>query len=491
MAPTVQMPLQTVTQRISQAIENGNNNQAKHWLLQVIEQCPNEEEPPVLLMNLLSRNREINEAELLAKKILRLYPKSAEVLQTVAAFYRGINRIEDALDILNSALPVAANKCAIYRNIAFTYTTMGNTEEAIKAFKQALAINKRDIYAYWGYLRLDIKNFPEALIEDLQQVLQACSNDKKLLAAGSFTLAWYYEKRDLQRYWKYLHIANGAVDTSAEYISTAGQNNHRLFSAEHLAAQPAAQPPEQRPVFIVAPPRSGTTLLEQILGAHHLTKGTGESLAFNHAVNETCKAHRLTHAIKDWPDEHMPEYAELLNKSFLRFPLIKEAKGHVVVDKSIENFKFVGAILSAFPQAKIIRLRRHPLDTLLSCYHQFFESSYDQLFNLDALANYYLEFEQQMDYWETAYPNQIFRVKYEDLVGQPEGIIPELVKFCGLPWDDACLSHHTNVGTIITSSDIQVRQPVHTKAIAKWKHHEKYLAPVINIIDPVYPLDQY
>jgi len=162
-----------------------------------------------------------------------------------------------------------------------------------------------------------------------------------------------------------------------------------------------------------------------------------------------------------------------------------------VIDKSIENFGYVGAILLSFPKAKIIRLKRHPMDIVLSCYHQRFEGGHDVFFNLEAIAQYYINFQRQMDYWESLFPGRILTVKYESLVDNQESVVRTALEYCELDWEAACINDYRNASAVRTASEMQVREAVYNKSVAKWEQYEEFLDTPFKIIDSAYPISNY
>ncbi|WP_169714013.1 tetratricopeptide repeat-containing sulfotransferase family protein [Oceanicoccus sagamiensis] len=486
-----EVPSIEVRQLVSKARQENRVQLAEHLLLQLIDQQPRDSKPYLALLNLYSEYQYINEAAELVEKALLSFPRSTAVIEAAYSFYRSIHKAHKILPVLEKSIDKVDDKAPLYRIRAFLYAADGHKEEAVTFFKKALALNKADMHSYMGIVRHDNKNCPQSLIETLLK--QLSNNDKLSLheqATGYFVLAWYYEGRDQGLYWNNLHKANSLVAT--DYCGPKSyQNNHSLFNQDFPEPAAVERGQDGSFIFIIAPPRSGTTLLEQILAAHPATHGVGESMSVNYAASQTAIQFNLGMKLSDWCSEKMPDLIQSFRQYLLNFPLIKEGNEHVIIDKSIENYLYVGLILKAFPSAKIIRLKRHPLDTLLSCYHQFFASGYDHLFNLDSLGKYYVDFQRQMDYWEDAFPGKIHTVKYENLVSQQEQEIAKLLEYCQLPWDDACLQHHLSVSNVITASSIQVKAPVHTNAIAKWEQHKEQLQSVAAIINSQYPIAEY
>ena len=225
--------------------------------------------------------------------------------------------------------------------------------------------------------------------------------------------------------------------------------------------------------------RSGTTLAEQILASHPEIFGAGElpfwsraAEAIRSAPDQTTRERRLEH-----------EAAEYLRT------LTSQAGGaRRVVDKMPANFLSLGLIHAALPAARVIHLRRHPLDTCLSIYFQHLETALSYTNDLGDLARYYGDYARLMDHWHSLFPpGIILDVPYEALVQDPEGWSRKMIEHIGLPWDAHCLVFHSNPRTVITASKWQVRQPVTTSAVGRWRNYRAQVGPLLGLLpaDPV------
>ena len=224
----------------------------------------------------------------------------------------------------------------------------------------------------------------------------------------------------------------------------------------------------KRPVFIVGMPRSGTSLVEQILASHPAVFGAGELTFWSAAWT----AHAASPANAEMADSSLRKLADDYLGS-----LHKISEGALrVVDKMPTNFPFLGMIHAALPNACIIHMRRHPLDTCLSIYMQQFETAVTYANDLDDLAHYYTEYVRVMDHWRSTLPaNVILEVPYEGLVSDQEAWSRRMLEFIGLPWDSRCLDFHRTERTVLTASQWQVRQKLHGSSVGRWRHYERFL----------------
>ena len=229
-----------------------------------------------------------------------------------------------------------------------------------------------------------------------------------------------------------------------------------------------------RPVFVVGMLRSGTTLAEQILASHPAVFGAGELTFWSTAWAMHGMAARNTgmseSSLTRLADEYLRSLQQVSNDASR------------VVDKMPTNFAFLGLIHAALPNARIIHMRRNPLDTCLSIYMQQFETSVSYANDLEDLAHYYTEYLRIMDHWRSSLPeNVILEVPYEGLVHDQEVWSRRMLEFIGLPWDPRCMDFHRTERTVITASKWQVRQALQHSSIGRWRNYEKFLGPLLHL----------
>lgn len=226
-----------------------------------------------------------------------------------------------------------------------------------------------------------------------------------------------------------------------------------------------------RPVLIVGMPRSGTSLIEQILAAHPLVHGAGEQNFWGEALDR----HRRRVFLADYDQ---PTIAAIAGEglAFLDSLSVDAAR---VTDKMPANFRFLGPVHVAFPKARIIHARRHPFDTCLSIFFQNFGLQHAYATDLGDLCHYHREYQRIMAHWRGVLPAEtVLDVPYEDLVERPADWARRMVEFIGLPWDEACLAPHTNDRSVGTASKWQVRQPIYRSSLARWRNYAEFLGPL-------------
>jgi hypothetical protein len=239
--------------------------------------------------------------------------------------------------------------------------------------------------------------------------------------------------------------------------------------------------PSLMPIFVVGMPRSGSTLIEQILAGHSQIHGAGELMDLEKAISTVLKARN--------PPVQYPECVPGLDGAALRrigqaylARLPVPAPGKVrIVDKLPGNFLNIGLIRLILPNARIIHTTRNPVDTCMSCYSKLFASGQTFSYDLGELGRYYRSYRELMTHWRSVLPpGSILDVAYEDVVDNLEGEARRLIDYCGLPWDDRCLSFHRTSRVVKTASAVQVRKPLFRSSLQRWRRHEAGLAPLLH-----------
>jgi hypothetical protein len=252
-------------------------------------------------------------------------------------------------------------------------------------------------------------------------------------------------------------IFTGEVDELIEF-----------FSAETIGALSRSPVTSAKPVFVVGMPRSGSTLVEQILSSHPRIAGAGELGDISNLVMRLQR-----HAGKAaWPacGELSRQYLDRLDEA--------GPNAERVIDKALLNFLHLGLIQMLFPAARVIHCTRDPLDTCLSCYFHDFTGTHHYSYDLDTLGRFYRQYQRLMAHWSAVLSLPIKQVSYEALVADPDTQSRALVDFCGLKWDERCSRFYDNRRSVVTSSASQVRQPVYRRSVNRHRHYDNYLEPL-------------
>lgn len=483
--------------RLSKALQlagdyagQGNVQTAQTIYSQLVDQCPTRCEPAVYLLRSYCSVANMDAAERHAYRMMALLKNDANAVCEAAYFFALKGDAEKAMGLLSEGLKNCPREChaILYRNIGNIYDDQGEVAKASELYRKALAISQNDVLSLYWLTKIEKNRSRDELLDRLLTLKRSGSAVGEEIPYLHFALAYLYENNDNEKYFYYLGLANKAAANNSERelnrLTSEFENAVENLTRAHVEVSYRRKAIADRPpIFIVAPPRSGTTLLEQILGAHPETISVGESGAFVASVNRIYPEVGGNSRFWLWGEELLHNSLPKLEKYFFSNERIPKEEKFSVVDKSIENLQYVGLILLTWPQTRIIRLKRHPLDTILSCYHHFFSSGFDYLFDLESLARYYIIVQKYMDFWQDLFPDNIMTMEYEALVSDQEQQTRSLLEFCRLPWNDDCLRFYENVGTVLTASNLQVRQPLYQNSIGKWRPFVEQLQPAIRILE--------
>ena len=411
------------------------------------------------------------------------------------------NRGLEAAEILRTAREKFPGHLGILSQLVHVLTSVGELEEAREVQRQIVAINPAAVVQ-----QVEMENYTatDEQLEVLENLLDSVALPKATRASAGFVLHKVLEKRkDYDRAFEVLVKANDLVKEELTY----DWKEHRLmiqrtievFTPELVEKLKGKGHPSRRPIFVLGMPRSGTTLTEQILGSHSQVYPAGELSFVPRIVSLIPKV--LKHEGKQpkrWP-EAVLEFDEKLLKSAAQYYLDKvsalDSEHPRVVDKLPHNFDYVGLILLMFPNAKVIHLVRDDLDVAVSNYQQNFAAKHGTMgfaFDLKWIGHMLNDHRAIMEHWHKLFPGQIYDLDYRRLTEEPERVIRELLDFCELPWEDGVLEFYKTKRPVKTASIKQVRQGIYRSSVEKWRRYEKFLQPVIEILNEGFkPLDEY
>lgn len=250
----------------------------------------------------------------------------------------------------------------------------------------------------------------------------------------------------------------------------------RIFHPAFLASHRGVGYGSRIPIFIVGMPRSGTTLLEQILASHPLVRGGGERYTL----------HRLTRLSGGYPAGVVQLDRvdwEVLGRSYVHEIVRAFPDGMRVTDKMPHNFLHIGFLALALPEAVILHCCRDPVDTCLSCYRVLFSAEHNYAYDLGELGHYYRAYVRLMEHWHLALPGRILDIQYERLVADPVSEVRKILDHCCLEWDERCLRFHETRRVVETASRFQVRQPMYSHAVGRWRRHTDRLVPLFEALN--------
>jgi tetratricopeptide (TPR) repeat protein len=468
-----------------------------------------------------------SEAESAFRQALELRPSFPEAHNNLGIVFLQDGRLDEAVDSFEAALGLRPDFAEAHYNLANAFRDQGDVDRAIQSYRRALAHRPDYIEAHANLANVlqEAGDFDAARAEceDALRLKPDCAQTLFMLAElatqgrGSFgaerasRLHSLLSRADLSLedagllHFALANLANHARDwdlafehfqtgnaARREALRSAGAafdiDRHREFVDRLIATfEPdffeqvhPLDDSSERPVFIIGMPRSGTTLVEQILAQHPLV----------HAAGERKDIARIADALAEG-DRTYPECVALLDRETVRRAAKRYTESWQALEQAIEcvtdkmplNFLHLGLIAALFPRARVVHCRRDPRDICVSCYCQYFREL-DFTWDLADLGNYYREYERLMAYWREVLPLRMMDVVYEDLVADQEGVSRRLVEFCGLAWDDRCLAFHESRRPVQTVSKLQVRRPLYASAVGRWRRYERHLGPLLQALDP-------
>ncbi|HTY66464.1 MAG TPA: sulfotransferase [Alphaproteobacteria bacterium] len=415
------------------------------------------------------------------KRALAASPERAESHDTLGQVLQALDRVDEALASFDraAALPgLAAESALVNRGVLFT--EIGRQDEARAAFERAIEAFPHSVKAHAS--RADLVTFApgDPRIAQMDALLrgEVSHGDRTAL---HFALAKaYLDIGDSDRAFGHLHEGNrlkrSTFTYDAEATSRWMKSIAAVFTPALLARLAGAGGNSALPVFIVGMPRSGTTLIEQILASHPLVHGAGELSILQRIVDGLgeypAAVERLTR----------DDFGRMGRAYLARVEKLAGGKRHVV-DKMPANFLRAGLIRLILPDARIIHCRRDPADTCLSCYSRLFEGEQAFAYDQVELGRFHRDYQGLMAHWRAVLPaDRLLDVDYEAVVDDLEGQARRLVEFLGLPWDAACLRFHETRRAVRTASVNQIRQPVYTTSKHRWRKHARHLGPLLEAL---------
>jgi len=443
------------------------------------------------LGNALMKCGQVEEAARSFADAIRIRPDYREALQNIAQPLRELGRQNEAVVMLRRAVALDSGDSDVLIALGVALQEAGELGEARAAFERALAADPSATAAYYHWVRMA----KVAASDDVIAGMEELSERADRLSPGArsmlgFALYKAYEDTGrTEEAFAQLLEANRLARASLRYDEEKSRVQfarlRRAFSAELIAAKAQMGSPSELPIFILGFPRSGTTLTEQILASHPLVQGTGE----HSFLSELVSSPALNAEGLGFPESlsrAAPEALRGLGEAYVdRLQRAAPNAGHIT-DKLPLNFMFIGLIHLILPKARIIHVQRDPLDTCLSCFGQRFradnvEFSYD----LAELGRHYRAYLDLMDHWKRVLPDgAMLNVRYEDLVENLEAEARRIVAYCGLAWDERCLSFHETARTVQTASLAQVRQPLYRSSLQRWRRYERHLGPLVAALAP-------
>ena len=433
---------------------------------------------------LLRRHKHVQALEQM-ERLLKVEPGNRAFRTTHATICAGFGDIERALPLYRRLVDEQPNDPEIHLSIAHVLKTLGRTEQAIESYRAAIASRPSFGEAYWSLANLKTYRFTAEELARMRAEEAAPTTGLTDRYHLCFALGKALEDREqYAESFGYYERGNALKKTECRYRPGFTERNTRfqrsVCTREFFAARREFGCDSNAPIFIVGLPRSGSTLVEQILASHSRVEGT----------MELAEIPRLAQELQGRePDDGEPRYprilAELKPEDFRRMGehYLADSRAYRTgmprfIDKMPNNFRHIGLIHLMLPNAKIIDARRNAMACCFSNYKQLFASGQQFSYSFEDIARYYLTYVDLMDHWDQALPGRVLRIRHEDVVADLEGNVRRILEFCELEFEPACVEFHKTERRVHTASSEQVRRPINSEGLDHWRHYEPWLQPL-------------
>jgi len=419
----------------------------------------------------------------LLRKSVAIKPDYAEARISLAQALDNDGQIAEAAAAYEALLADMPDNAAAHNNLANLLKTEGKIDEAVAHYEQALKINPRNVQAYYNLSRAQTTDGGEKERKSMETLLKSDDLAQPERINVHFALGKIYDDQGrtddaFGHYQKGNDLDDRATAFDPRAHAALVNRMMKVFNEQLFSRRRGFGSESEVPVFIVGMPRSGTTLIEQVLASHPQVFGAGELDQIAHLINAIPAEISGAPGYPNFANDLDAVTACRLGESYVSY--VKRLSGGEarVTDKMPANFMHLGFIALLAPRARIIHATRNPLDTCLSCYFQHFTQPMPFATKLANLGQYYRAYEALMAHWRRVLPLRMIEVPYEDMVGDHDNMCRKIVEFSGLEWDDACLQFHKTKRSVKTASTWQVRQPLYSTSVARWHKYDAFLEPL-------------
>ena len=514
-------------QKAMSQVQKGNLGEAEKIYRSILSDDPNNVDALRLLALLASRTGAIDQAINMLENCVKIAPDYALAWENLAKLYRqkddpdslqkaancfikatelrpdwaegwaGLGTMqtrssqhEEGIISYKKSIELKTNQPRVHLSLGHVYKTTGNQEECINSYKDAINYDENFGEAYWSLANLKTYKFNTREIDQMEKRVDLPEVPEREKVHFLFSLGKAFEDagnydKSFNYYKKGNDLNRGRTTYDPKAIEALSDRLKLFFTKDKFEEYKSSGCNSGAPIFIVGLPRSGSTLVEQILASHSKVEGTME------LPNIMNIARKLGNSSKD--RTAYPEIIETLQDSDLTLlgqafvnetEFLRTGKPHFI-DKMPNNFSHIGLLKLILPNAKVIDARRNPMDTCFSCYKQLFARGQAFTYDLSEIARYYVNYVNLMDHWNKVLPGYVFKIQHEALLQDQEGITRDLLEFCELDFEPSTLEFYKTERAVKTASSEQVRQPINTKGLNQWKNFESHLNDLKHYLAPI------
>ncbi len=471
----------------------GRDIDAENLLERCIELAPDfhfARQNYALILNRLNKAEQaLDQAEVL----LRIEPENLSYLNIKAVALNKLGDCDTAIKLYDSIISKHPGYSKIWHSFGHTLKTAGLQERAVQAYRKSIELEPSYGEAYWSLANLKTFRFNAGDVDEMQSQLQGESLSDGDRFHFDFALGKALEDKhayghSFRHYEKGNALRKTLIRYSPERNRIKVDECESLFDADFFRDREGYGIESAEPIFILGMPRSGSTLLEQILSSHSQVEGTMELPDIISITKALYRQLKGASAKTYYPllSEMTKEESVAFGERYIKNTMIHRQQGlPFFIDKMPNNFAHIALIQLILPNAKIIDARRHPLACCFSNYKQHFARGQNFSYSLEDMGLYYSDYVRLMAHFDTVLPGRIHRVHYENMVENTEGEISDVLRYCDLPFEAECLRFFENSRPVRTASSEQVRQPIYKEGVDQWRHYEEWLGPLKNVLGPV------
>jgi len=466
-------------------IEHGQLDEAEFVLESAVSFEPDHLLARLDYVNILYKRQSYKKSHAAAKLLTSKQPENSAFAISYANQCAAIGHFEEALEIFDEQVQKDTSNVNLFLSQGHALKTIGNVDDAVKAYRNAYKARTDFGDAYWSLANLKTYRFVDTEISSMKAAEEHASTSIDDRAHLCFALGKSYEdgnefEQSFQYYERGNDLRNQQFPYSADVMSKVISLQKQIFTKDFINTKKDFGCDDRSLIFVVGLPRAGSTLLEQILASHSDVDGAMEfhniatyAQGFNGRLFQGDEP-RYPKILEETPAAKILE----LSKRYLDDTSVHRKAGTYLIDKMPNNFRHIGLIHLIFPQAKIIDARRHPMGCCFSGFKQLFSSGQEFTYGLENIGRYYRDYVGLMDHWDDVLEGKVLRVQYEEVVDDLETQVRRILDFCNLPFEKSCVEFYKTERDVRTPSSEQVRQPIYRSGLDQWQNFEPWLDPL-------------
>ncbi len=473
------------------AVKHGKRSDAEVFLRRAVTVAPDYARAWLDLSLVQLDQDKFEEAVTSAQALVRLTPTVADSHLAVGNALARVGNAKEAAAAYREALECSPGHTGALSGLAQQLKTIGLQDEAVATHRENIARNPTEAEPWWSLANLKTFQFSEDDLSNMASLLENATleDQSRVQLCNALGLGWE-GKKDYDRAFRYFERGNTLRRTVETYDPVENEViTDRLidvFNEQFLSKNAGHGDPDSSPIFIVGLPRSGSTLIEQILASHSQVEGTHELSELPRLVRSLPRAKTQDRFPENLPGLQNQLWARF-GQRYLESVERYRSGSPRFIDKNPNNFIYVGLLALILPGAKIINARRHPMDSCFGTYKQLFAQGQPFSYDLTEIGEYYLQYQRQMNHWHEVLPGKVLDIQYEDVVADLDGQVRRLLAFCDLPFEPQCLSFWETERAVKTASSEQVRTPLYSSSVNLWRRYEGHLDELQEILAPLLP----